>query len=143
MPFKRVRGAARSSPGPVSTRPSRPSCWTRSPPWPLRSRSASRPRSRPGPARRTGCGEPTWSVPIPPKAWETWQTPPDTVALIDSLLDDHTDAGVAEALNQAGHRSGKGQAFSPHMVEELRRRYELRNHYERLRAAGMLSIEEM
>ena len=83
------------------------------------------------------------SVPIPPKAWETWQTPPDTVALIDSLLDDHTDAGVAEALNQAGHRSGKGQAFSPHMVEELRRRYELRNHYERLRAAGMLSIEEM
>lgn len=83
------------------------------------------------------------SVPIPPKAWQTWQTHPDTVALIDSLLDDHTDAGVAAALNQAGHRSGKGKAFSSHIVLDLRRGYGLPSHYERLRAAGMLTIDEM
>jgi DNA invertase Pin-like site-specific DNA recombinase len=83
------------------------------------------------------------TVPIPPKAWQTWQTNPDTVALLDSLLDRHTDAGVAEALNQAGHRSGKGKPFSSHIVLDLRRGYGLPSHYERLRAAGMLTIDEM
>jgi hypothetical protein len=85
----------------------------------------------------------TLSVAVPPKAWQTWQTHPDTIALLDQLLDDHTDAGVAEALNQAGHRSGKGREFSSRIVLDLRRHYGLKSHYERLRAAGMLSIEEM
>jgi hypothetical protein len=83
------------------------------------------------------------SVPIPPKSWQTWQTHPDVITLLDSLLDNHTDAGVAEALNQAGHRSGKGKAFSSHIVLDLRRGYGLPSHYERLRAAGMLTIDEM
>jgi hypothetical protein len=40
--------------------------------------------------------------------------PPGTLALLDWLLDDHTDAGAADALNAAGHRSGdsSGMAFA-------------------------------
>ncbi len=49
------------------------------------------------------------TVPIPPSAWQARQTNPDTLALLDRLLDDHTDAEVAELLNEAGHRSGTGR----------------------------------
>jgi hypothetical protein len=49
------------------------------------------------------------AVAIPPKAWQVRQTHPDTLATLDRLLDTHTDAQTAAALNAAGHRSGEGK----------------------------------
>jgi DNA invertase Pin-like site-specific DNA recombinase len=83
------------------------------------------------------------TIPIPPKAWQTRQTHPDTLALIDHLLNEHTDAEVADRLNHAGHRSGTGQPFHARIVLELRRDHQLPSHRERLRAAGMLTLTEI
>jgi len=84
----------------------------------------------------------TLTTPIPPKAWEAHQTHPDTLALLDRLLDDHTDTETAQALNQAGHRSGKNKTFTKSIVLHLRRAHSLPNHAQRLRARGLLTLTE-
>ena len=61
------------------------------------------------------------TLPIPRKAWQLRQTHPDTLATLDRLLDDHTDAETAAALNAAGHRSGEGKPFTGRIVLDLRR----------------------
>ena len=61
------------------------------------------------------------TLPIPPKSWQLRQTHPATLATLDRLLDEHTDAGTAEALNAAGHRSGEGKPFTGRIVLDLRR----------------------
>ena len=63
--------------------------------------------------------------------------------MLDRLLDDHTDAETAEQLNAAGHRSGTGQAVHRHIVLHLRRAHDLPSHRERLRARGLLTIDEI
>jgi DNA invertase Pin-like site-specific DNA recombinase len=83
------------------------------------------------------------TVPIPATAWQARQTHPDTLTLLDQLLDDHTDAEVADALNQASHRSGEGRPFTGRIVLELRRAHQLPSHRDRLRAAGMLTPGEL
>src|SRR5829696_2511992 len=83
------------------------------------------------------------TAPIPPMAWQARQTEPGTFALLDRLLDDHTDAEVAEQLNQTGHRSGEGRPFHARIVLHLRRAHGLPSHAERLGAAGMLNLTEM
>lgn len=83
------------------------------------------------------------TTPIPPMAWQARQTEPETLALLDKLLDDHTDAGTADALNTAGHRSGTGQPFTSRIVLGLRNSNHLRSHAERLRAFGLLTINEI
>jgi hypothetical protein len=45
-------------------------------------------------------------VPIPPTSWQARQTRPDTVAELDRLLDTHTDAQTAEALNPSSRCGG-------------------------------------
>jgi hypothetical protein len=81
-------------------------------------------------------------VPIPPPAWQLRQTRPDTLALLDKLLEDHTDAETAAALNAAGHRSGEGKPFTGRIVLELRRNHHLPSHADRLRARGLLTLTE-
>ncbi len=54
----------------------------------------------------------------------------------------HTDSETAQALNQAGHRSGKGKTFTAGIVLHLRRAHQLPNHAERLRARGLLTLTE-
>ncbi len=76
-------------------------------------------------------------------AWQLRQTHPDTMVLLDRLLDDHTDAGVADALNEAGHRSGEDRPFTARIVLHLRRAHDLPSHAHRLRRAGMLSLGEV
>ena len=56
------------------------------------------------------------AVAIPPTAWQARQTHPDTLAALDRLLDTHTDAETADALNAAGHRSGEGKPFTAGIV---------------------------
>ena len=82
-------------------------------------------------------------VAIPPKAWQVRQTRPDTLAALDRLLDTHTDAQTAEALNAAGHRSGEGKPFTARIVLEARRSNKLPSHAERLRAKGLLTKTEL
>lgn len=82
------------------------------------------------------------TIPIPPTAWQIRQTDPDVIALLDRLLDDHTDAEAADALNRNGHRSGAGKTFTRLIVLHLRRAHRLPSHAERLRARGLLTINE-
>jgi len=83
------------------------------------------------------------AVAIPPKAWQIRQTHPDTLAALDQLLDTHTDAQTAEALNAAGHRSGEGKPFTARIVLDARRSNKLRSHAERLHAKGLLTKTEL
>ncbi len=81
-------------------------------------------------------------VPIPPPAWQLRQTCPETLALLDRLLDDHTDGETAAALNAAGHRSGEGKPFTSRIVLDLRQSHHLPSHADRLRARGLLTMTE-
>jgi len=68
--------------------------------------------------------------------------PPDFAAL-DRLLDQHTDAETAAALNAAGHRSGEGKPFTASIVLDLRRAHSFPCHTARLRARGLLTLPEI
>jgi len=83
------------------------------------------------------------ALPIPPAAWELRQTSPQVVVEIDTLLDDYTEAEIARILNDRGHVSGEGKRFHAGIVRRLRRGYNMKKRYDRLRDAGMLSLQEM
>jgi hypothetical protein len=83
------------------------------------------------------------TVPIPPPAWQLRQTHPDTLTALDRLLDHHTDAQTADALNAAGHRSGEGKPFTGRIVLALRRNHQLPSHADRLRTRGLLTLNEI
>jgi len=84
----------------------------------------------------------TVAIPIPLRAWEARQSHPDTLALLDKLLDTHTDAETAHELNEAGHRTGTNKKFTPTIVVHLRRSHHLPSHAERLRARGLLTLTQ-
>lgn len=83
------------------------------------------------------------TLPIPPTAWEMRQTSPEVVAEIDALLDDYTEVEIASILNDKGFVSGEGKRFHAGIVKRLRRNYDMKNRYDRLCDAGMLTLEEM
>lgn len=83
------------------------------------------------------------TVPLAQPAWQIRQTSADIVAEIDTLLDDHTEGRIADILNERGHVSGEGLRFHAIMVQRLRRAYGLRTRYDRLREAGMLTLDEI
>ncbi|UQA91342.1 recombinase family protein [Streptomyces halobius] len=93
--------------------------------------------------RLTGGQEHTLVRPIPLASWQIRQTPPEVVAAIDQLLDDHTDGQIAAILTERGHVSGLGQALSPGIVKHIRRAYRLRSHPQRLADQGILSLREI
>ena len=76
-------------------------------------------------------------------AWKERTTNPDVIRQIDHLLDTHTDAEIAVELNRQGLRSGMKLPFTPDIVYGLRRKYGLRCCYDRLRARGLYTAEEM
>src|SRR6476620_6076128 len=82
-------------------------------------------------------------VPIPPTSWQARQTRPDILAELDRLLDTHTNAETADALNVAGHRSGENKPFTTGIVVHVRRKYHLPSHADRLRAQGLLTTTEL
>ncbi len=83
------------------------------------------------------------TIPIPPTAAQARQTNPDTLTLLDRLLDDYTDCETADRLNAAGHRSGEGKTFTPQIVLHLRHAHQLPSHAQRLRTRGMLTHNEI
>jgi DNA invertase Pin-like site-specific DNA recombinase len=79
----------------------------------------------------------------PPKtAWQLRKSAPAVVAEVDRLLDNHTEAEIAELLNRKGLTSGMGKRFHRLIVRRIRSVYSLKTRYTRLRARGLLSISE-
>jgi DNA invertase Pin-like site-specific DNA recombinase len=85
----------------------------------------------------------TLTLPRALNAWEARQTPADTLAEIDRLLDQHTDAEVAAALNQTGHRSGTNRQLTRTMIVKLRHSNGLPSHRQRLLARGLLTQDQI
>ncbi|HUA49658.1 MAG TPA: recombinase family protein [Solirubrobacteraceae bacterium] len=85
----------------------------------------------------------TLTIPRALNAWEARQTPTDTLAEIDRLLDQHTDAETADQLNTTGHRSGTGKPFTRTMIVKLRHSNGLLSRRQRLLAHGMLTQEQI
>ena len=61
----------------------------------------------------------------------------------DRLLEEYTDAEVAEQLNRQGYRTFVGLPFQSTHVYQLRRHHGIPGRYARLRAQGMLTAEEL
>ena len=90
-------------------------------------------------------GGQTTSLTIPNalNSWQARQTPPEILAEIDRLLNDHTDGETVKQLNQLGRRSGMKRPFTRAIVIKLRTAHDLPSHRERLRARGMLNQQEI
>ena len=83
------------------------------------------------------------SLPRPAPSWKTWLTPAETVDEVNRLLEDYTDAQIAQQLNERGFHSGKGNPFHPQVVTHIRRKYALKSRYDRLRERGMMTADEV
>jgi hypothetical protein len=79
----------------------------------------------------------------PKSAWQLRKPEPAVVAEVDKLLEDHTEAEIAELLNRKGLTSGTGKRFHRLIVRRMRVVYGLKSRYKRLRARGLLTIPEM
>ena len=93
--------------------------------------------------RLSGGQQHTLEVPRPLRAWEAHSTPESTIALIDKLLDHHTYDEAVEILNDKGLTGGWGHPFTVVSLTQLCRNRSIPSHHERLRAAGMLTLEEI
>lgn len=85
----------------------------------------------------------TITVPLPPPFAQSRLTPPETLAAMDRLLEEYTDAEVAAQLNEQGYRTFDNLLFQSTHVYQLRRHHGLADRYARLRARGMLTAEEL
>jgi DNA invertase Pin-like site-specific DNA recombinase len=85
----------------------------------------------------------TLTLPLPKPAWALRQTSSEVVSEIDRLLDDHTDAETAKLLNDRGMTSGGGKRFTRLRVRKIRIAYDLKDRFSRLRARGLLSLDEI
>jgi DNA invertase Pin-like site-specific DNA recombinase len=83
------------------------------------------------------------SVPLPLSAWQLRQTDPHVVAEIDRLLDHHTDTEIARLLDERGFRTGEGHRPHRLAVRRIRKAYGLQSRYDRLRAQGLLTRQEV
>jgi DNA invertase Pin-like site-specific DNA recombinase len=70
-------------------------------------------------------------------------TPASVIAEVDRLLDHHPPGAIANILNSRGFLSGYGNPFSGRMIAHMRIEYGLKSRFERLRAQGMLTLNEM
>ena len=82
----------------------------------------------------------TLTIPLPQKGFAT---SPDIIEKIDHLIDDNTDAQIAEFLNHQGYRSGKGGLFSTSIIKHIRHEHKLKSRRQRLREKGYLTAEEI
>ncbi len=93
--------------------------------------------------RFRGGANQTVTLPNPLRSWESWTTDSEIVGRIDRLLDTQTFGEIAATLNSAGFRSGKRQPFTARYIARIQKNYALRPRFERLRARGLLSLDEM
>ena len=93
--------------------------------------------------RFRGGAHKTVTLPNPLRAWESWMTDAEVVGRIDQLLNTKTFAEIAAILNQSGVRSGKGQRFTARYIARIQKHYALQSRFDRLRALGLLTLDEM
>jgi hypothetical protein len=93
--------------------------------------------------RFNGGATKTLELPRPLTAWEIRTTPAEIVSEIDRLTDRYTDKQITEILNERGALSGCGQRFNSRIIARIRREYNLKPRYDRLRESGLLTLEEM
>jgi len=93
--------------------------------------------------RFKGGAHKTVMIPLSPNAWQQRLTPHEVVEEIDCLLDQYNEVEIAEILNKRGYRSGEGCPFSTSIVNRIRSRYGLKNRFDRMREAGLLTVKEM
>jgi len=77
------------------------------------------------------------SVALPPPFAQSRLTAPSTLEAIDCLLEEYTDAQVAEQLNQQGYRTFDGLLFQSMHVSQLRRHHGLLDRYARRPRPGL------
>ena len=70
-------------------------------------------------------------------------TDPQIVELIDELLNNQNYSEIATILNERGYKSGTGLEFDRKVVTGIRRNYDLKTRYARLRNTGKLTAEEV
>jgi DNA invertase Pin-like site-specific DNA recombinase len=85
----------------------------------------------------------TLHVPLSRPAWILRQTPRAVVAEMDRLLNEYTEGETADQLNRQGLISGWGKRFDSRMITRIRLSHELPSHHDRLRARGMLTLDEI
>ena len=85
----------------------------------------------------------TLTLALPKSAWMLRQTSAAAIAEIDQLLDEHTGREIAELLNRQGMISGEGKRLDHMMVARIRDNYGLESRYSRLRARGLLTLNEI
>jgi excisionase family DNA binding protein len=83
------------------------------------------------------------TLPLMKAAWEEWSTPPEVVSEINRLLDEDTDGEVAALLNKRGLLSGMKKTFDGRRVAKIRRAYQIKSRYVRLKNAGLLTTQEI
>ena len=71
------------------------------------------------------------------------KTQPELITEIDRLLDHHTEAEIAQLLNQRGCHSGAGHPFTRTTVRGLRYAHHLKSRGTRLQAQGLLTANEL
>jgi len=71
------------------------------------------------------------------------KTLPDVIRELDQLLDTCSDREAAARLNALGHRNWKGEPFTAKRARYVRVVYGLKSGFDRLRARGFLTAEEM
>jgi hypothetical protein len=83
------------------------------------------------------------TLPLPQSAPQLRKTKPAVIAEIDRLLNTNTEREIAAILNEKGFRPGVGSRFDRSIVVRLRYAYSLKDRFSRLRAAGLMTLEEM
>jgi DNA invertase Pin-like site-specific DNA recombinase/DNA-binding transcriptional MerR regulator len=85
----------------------------------------------------------TLHLPRPRNAWQLHTTPDTTIATIDELLATHPIDETVTILNQRGLTGGWGKPFTGASLTALCRNRNIPSHADRLRAAGMLTLDEL
>ncbi len=93
--------------------------------------------------RFTGGQTTSLTLPAPLPAPDARRAPPELIAEIDRLLDQHTDAQIADTLNQAGRSSSTGQPFHAGIIRHLRLAHRLDSREQRLRRRGWIGVGEL
>jgi DNA invertase Pin-like site-specific DNA recombinase len=81
--------------------------------------------------------------PVPPRMWETVQTPVSIVERIRALATEQTDGQIAGVLNADHLLSGAGKSFTRRIVQAVRRSYGIESYHDWLRRQGWLTAVEM
>lgn len=85
----------------------------------------------------------TLTMSLPKNAPEMFTTSADVIEKINFMLNDHTDAQIANQLNEQSFAPGRGLKFSANIIKNIRRTYGLKSLMQRLRDTGYVTVKAM